>query len=175
MMRPLPYLLLLLLPTLLRAETPLEPTEVTCDLIEAVSNETEMTTVLTGNVVVTGTNLRISCDRMEIVSLRSDKPDELLPQKNRFRSLVATGKVRMVQGEREANCGKAVVLPGDDKIILTENPSVTDTKYKVTYYGESLSLLRGERRVRGEKVRFVAPPIKDLGFDKEQKLSPPAP
>ena len=153
----------------------LAPTEITCDHFEGVSSDTEMTTKLTGNVVVTGTNLRITCDRLEVVSYRSGPKQDLLTHRNRFKSLVAVGHVRIIQGDREATCGRAVVLPGENRITLTDNPVVVDRKYDVTYYGDSLELLRGERRVHGEHVRFVAPPLKDLGFDKDQTLTQPAP
>ena len=150
------------------------PTEITCDHFEGVSTDSEMTTVLTGNVIVTGTDLRITCDRLEVVSYRSGPKEDLLTHRNRFKSLIATGHVRIVQGDREATCGRAVVLPGENRITLTDEPTVVDRKYNVTYYGQSLELLRGERRVHGEKVRFIAPPLKDLGFDKDQTLTQPA-
>jgi len=146
------------------------PTQITCDHAEAVSTDKEMTTVFTGDVQVTGTNLHISCDRMEIISLRSGDKGQVLSKENRFRSLVATGHVRINQGDREATCGRAEVLPGDNKIILTENPMVEDkdTGWVYTSRG-SLTLLRGERRVHGEKVTITGPAIKDLGFDKNLK------
>ena len=55
--------------------------------------------------------------------------------------------MKIVQGDREATCGLAVVLPDDDKITLTESPVVVDHSAGVTWNGEKLWLLRGERRV----------------------------
>ena len=37
----------------------------------------------------------------------------LVAKDNRFKSLIATGRVRIVQGEREASCDRAEVMPGD--------------------------------------------------------------
>lgn len=151
---------------------PVVPTTVTCDHFESVSNDQEMTSILTGRVVVTGTNIRITCDRMEIVSYRQGSKEQLVAKENQFKSLVATGHVKIVQGEREATCGRADVLPGDDKIILTDSPMVEDKQHAVTWTGTSLELYRGQRRVVGKDVVFHGPPIKDLGFDKNDKLSP---
>jgi hypothetical protein len=144
-----------------------------CDHFESVGTDTEATTLMTGNVVVTGTNLRITCDRMEVVSYRKGAKDALVTDKNKFKSMIATGRVSITQGDRKASCGKAVVLPGENKITLTESPMVMDEKYDVTYYGEDLVLLRGERRVLGNKVKIIGAPIKDLGFNKDQKLPAP--
>lgn len=148
---------------------PIVPTTVTCDHFESVSNDQEMTSILTGRVVVTGTNLRITCDRMEIVSYRQGSKEQLVAKENQFKSLVATGHVKIVQGEREATCGRADVLPGDDKIILTEKPMVEDKLHGVTYTATKMELHRGQRRVSGDDVVIHGPPIKDLGFDKNDK------
>jgi len=56
------------------------------------------------------------------VAAQRGKQDTLGKQE-RFKSLVATGKVRIVQGEREATCEHAEVLPGEDRITLTGGPS----------------------------------------------------
>jgi len=145
------------------------PTQITCEHAEAVSTDKEMTTVFTGDVQVTGTNMRISCDRLEIISYRSGEKGQVLAKENRFKSMIATGHVRINQGDREATCGRAEVLPGDNKIILTDNPMVEDKDTGWTYTGRNLTLLRGERRVHGEKVTITGPAIKDLGFDKNLK------
>ena len=163
------------LPTLSAKEeaTPV-PTEITSKHFESRSTDTEMTTLFTGDVVVTGTNLRITCDRIEVVSMRLGEKTDVVAEKNRFKSLVATGSVKIIQADREATCGRAVVLPGDDKITLTETPVVIDHGANITWTGDSLMLLRGERRVLGNNVRLVGPPVRDLGFDPEKKVPAPA-
>ena len=163
------------LPTLSAKEeaTPV-PTEITSKHFESRSTDTEMTTLFTGDVVVTGTNLRITCDRIEVISMRLGEKSDVVTQQNRFKSLVATGNVKIAQADREANCGRAVVLPGDDKITLTENPIVIDHGANITWTGDSLMLLRGERRVLGNNVRLVGPPVRDLGFDPDKKVPAPA-
>ena len=140
---------------------------------EITSGDTQTLSVFTGNVIVTGNNLRITCDRLDVVSLRSGPSQDTLGKQERFKSLIATGKVRIVQGDREATCEHAEVLPGEDRITLTGQPMVTDHGNNSTATGEPLILYRGQRRIEGTHVRIVFPPLKDLGFDKN--LPPPAP
>lgn len=155
------------------SEPALVPTQITCNYAEAVSGEKEMTTVFTGDVVVTGTNMRLQCDRLEVISFINGPKDQIVAKENQFKSLIATGHVRIVQGSREATCGRAEVLPGENRIILSERPMVVDAETGWTYTGKNLYLLRGERRVHGEKVTFTGPAVKDLGFDKNKKQQQP--
>ncbi|MBA3848947.1 MAG: hypothetical protein C0502_03000 [Opitutus sp.] len=149
---------------------PEQPTVIESQHLDMRSTETETTSLFTGSVVVTGTNLRLTCDRLEVVALRQKDASATIGKFERFRSLVAEGSVRIVQGDREAACGRAVVLPGDDKITLSDRPVVTDKGVGWTWTGDELLLLRGERQVRGTNVRIVGPPVKDLGFDKAKKV-----
>lgn len=143
------------------------------------SSDTETTSVFTGRVVVTATNMKLTCDRLEIVALRAGDPKATIGKIEAFKSLIATGNVRIIQGDREAACGRAEVLPGDDKIILTGNPVVVDHSVNFTWTGEELEMLRGERQIRSSKPsRFIGPEIKDLGVDlgKKPEAAPaPAP
>jgi len=141
------------------------------------SSDVETTSVFTGNVVVTGTNLKLTCDRLEIVAIKKGDPAATIGKLESFKSLVATGNVRIIQGDREAACGKAEVLPGDDKLILTGQPVVVDHSVNWTWTGDELEMLRGERQIRGKNPRFTGPPVKDLGVDKIAKpaAAPEAP
>ena len=157
------------------AEATLVPTQIASGYFESVRNDKEMNTLFTGDVVVTATNMSLHCDRLEVISFVGGTKDELIAKENQFKSLIAIGHVRIVQGSREATCGRAEVLPGDDKIILSERPVVVDAETGWTYNGKVLYLLRGERRVHGEKVTFTGPAVKDLGFDKKKQPVTPAP
>jgi lipopolysaccharide export system protein LptA len=155
------------------AEEPVPETVIeaaTCDL---QSTETQTVSVFTGNVIVTGNNIRITCDRLDVVSLRSGEKLDTLGKQDRFKSLIATGRVRIVQGDREATCERAEVLPGEDRITLAGRPMVVDRGNNSTATGEPLILYHGDRRVHGSNVRITLPPLKDLSFDKNQP--PPAP
>jgi lipopolysaccharide export system protein LptA len=131
------------------------------------------TSVFTGRVIVTGTNLKLTCERLEIVALNKSEPGATIGKIEGFKSFIATGNVRIIQGDREAACGRAEVLPGDDKIILTGQPVVVDHAVNWTWTGDELEMLRGESQIRGKNARFTGPPIKDLGIDKA-KQSPAA-
>jgi lipopolysaccharide export system protein LptA len=150
-----------------------EVTVIESEQLDMRSTDTETTSVLTGKVVLTGTNMRLTCDRLEIVALRSGDPKATIGKVDSFKSLVATGNVRIIQGDREAACGRAEVLPGSDKITLTGEPVVVDHSINWRWTGDELEMLRGERQIRGKNARFTGPPIKDLGIDK-LKTPPPA-
>lgn len=161
---------------LLRGQSaPEQNTVIESESFEWRSSDTETTAVFTGKVVVTGTNLRLTCDRLEIVALRTGDAKAPIGKIEDFKSLLAIGNVRIIQGDREAACGRAEVLPGDDKIILTGQPVIVDHSVNWTWTGDELHMLRGERRITGTNPKFTGPPIKDLGVDLDKKLSAPAP
>jgi len=156
----------------LAADLAPQPTTLDCDHAELWSVGTESRGVCTGNVVLVGTNLKIICDKLEFVALGVGDKAGALPTLEKFQSLVATGHVVIVQGDREAKCGRAEVLPKSDKVILTDHPSVIDRGTGWTSAGEIITMLRGERRVIVEKSRVTGPAIKDLGFDKAAPVPP---
>lgn len=142
---------------------------------EMVSTDHETTITFRDRVEVTGTNMKLNCDYLEVVVIRSGDVTATIGKLDKFRSMLATGNVRLVQGDREAACGRAEVLPGEDKIILSENPVIVDHDQNTRAAGEKITLLRGERRVQIDKPILTAPPVKDLGFDPEAKpATPPA-
>ncbi|HEU5080008.1 MAG TPA: LptA/OstA family protein [Opitutaceae bacterium] len=145
-----------------------QATEITSRELETWSTDTETRGVFTGNVVVTGTNLKLTCDRLEIIATRIGDKTETIGTLEKFKYLLATGKVHIVQGEREASCGRAEVFPREDRLVLTEKPMVVDHGSEATYVGDELMLYRGQRRVTGKGVQITLPPIKDLGFDKKE-------
>jgi lipopolysaccharide export system protein LptA len=166
-------LLLPAVPALLHAAEALEKTVITTDAFESTSGDTETVAFYTGHVVVTATNIKMTCDRMKTITAKVADKSDTIGQPNQFKYLLATGHVHIWQGEREAVCGRAEVLPGEDKIVLTDSPSVTDHGNNSVGTGEIIEMHRNQRVVTGKNVRFVLPPIKDLGFDKNQP--PPAP
>lgn len=151
------------------------PTEIKSDTLDMRSTDTETTSLFTGNVVVTGTGVKITCDRLEVVALRKPDPKATLGKIENFKSLVATGNVNMFQGGREAAAGRAEVLPGEDKVILTGNPVLKDHDTNTVATGDEIVLHRGERQVTGKNIRIVGPELKDLGVDKDKLLNNPTP
>ncbi len=170
------FCLLAALPAALRAQSAeLQNTVIETDQFDWRSTDTETTSVFTGNVRVTSTNQKLTCDRLEIVAIRKGDPSATIGKLESFKSFIATGNVRIIQGDREAACGRAELLPGDDKIILTGQPVVVDHSVNWTWTGDELEMLRGERQIRGKNARFTGPPIKDLGVDKLKAAPATAP
>ena len=165
--------LLAALPAGLHAQnTELQNTVIETDQFDWRSTDTETTSVFTGNVRVTSTNQKLTCDRLEIVALRKGDPAATIGKINNLKSMIATGNVHIVQGDREAACGRAEVLPGDNKVVLTGQPVVVDHSVNWTWTGDELEMLSGERQIRGKNARFTGPPIKDLGVDKAKPAPP---
>lgn len=142
---------------------------------EMVSTDTETTITFRDNVRVTGTNMRLTCDYLEVVVVRVGDKAATLGKLEKFRSMLATGNVRMIQGEREAACGRAEVLPEQEKVVLSDHPVVVDRDQNTRIAGEKITMLRGQRRVEVEKPLLTAPEIKDLGVDKSPAPAPKQP
>ena len=148
--------------------------------MEMWSTDTETRSIFKENVTVTGNNLRLTCDKLDVTAVRlvgkdaqADK-NSTLPTVEKFKTLVATGNVHIVQGDREVTCGKAEVFPGEDRVVLTEKPVVIDNDGPYVATGDRIVLLRGERRIFGDNIRLQGPPIRDLGFEKDKPVQAPA-
>jgi lipopolysaccharide export system protein LptA len=155
---------------------PLVPTVITSTAMEMWSTDTETRSIFTENVVVTGNNLKITCDKLDVTATRFDddkNKDATVGPLEKFKTLIATGNVHIVQGDREVTCGRAEVFPAEDKVVLTEKPVVIDSSGPYVATGTRIVLLRGERRLFGDNIRLQGPPIRDLGFDKNKTMQAP--
>jgi lipopolysaccharide export system protein LptA len=151
-----------------------EPRPTTIDSIsaESVSTDIETTTTFHDQVVATGNDLTLTCDFLKVIATRIGDKSATLGKYGKFKYLLATGHVRIVQGDRTATCGRAEVFPGEDRIVLTENPVV---KIETEHYeasGPRMVLYRGQRRavIEGtpqERTHITLPAMKDLGFPSE--------
>lgn len=161
------------------AEPP--PTVITCEgAAETLSTDTETIATFSRNVVVEGNNITLFCDFLRVVATRKGDPAATIGEYGNFKSLVATGKVRILQGDREATCGRAEVFPGENRIVLSESPVVRSLDDEYIATGPRLVLYRGERRAVIEgtpdaPARITLPPIKDLGFEQEKSPAPAGP
>ncbi len=157
-------LLALLLPEVARAAESVAPvpTELTSDYLEMTSTDDESTAVATKNVVLTGTNLRITCDQLTIIASRIGDKDAAIGTVERFKYILATGNVRIVQGDRESTSQKAEVFPREDKVVLSEDPVIIDRSNGFVGAGEKITLFRGKREVQVDKPKFTGPPVDDL-------------
>ena len=120
------------------------------------------------HVKLTGNNLIVTCDRLEIHSDRTGDLEANFGKLSSIKQIIAIGNVSISQEGRTARAGRAEVIPAEDKIVLTENPIVTDAQGAVS--GERMIFYRGDRRAvvesgPGGPARVVLPAIPDLGFD----------
>ena len=161
------------------AAPPPVDTVITSDRFDMVSTDKETTFTYLDNVVVTATNLKLTCDKLVVIARRGGDPKATVGKQEKLRSLLATGRVRLIQDDREATCTRAEVLPDDDKVILTGNPVIRGTKDGWSQTGEKMILHRGERRaeVVGEgasRPQTTLPALKDLGYEKVPDKKKPA-
>jgi lipopolysaccharide export system protein LptA len=175
-MRPLPLLAaaaaLALFPALRAAEPP--TTTISSDSAESASTDTETTTVFHDDVIATGNDITLNCDFLKVIATRVGEKTATLGKYGKFKYLLATGRVKIVQGDRVATCGRAEVFPGEDRIVLTENPVVQIESEHYVATGPKMVLYRGQRRAviesaPGQRVHISMPAIKDLGFPSSDK------
>ncbi len=160
------------------AATP-QPTEITAQSNVTWSTDTHTYSTFDGNVTITGTNLRLTCDHLEIAATRTGDTTATISRGGQFQRLLATGKVRIIQGDREAHCGRAELLPIENKIILTQNPVVIDRSAvdagQVEYVGETITIDRAARRITTTSPKITLPELNDLSVPKEKSTPPSAP
>jgi len=159
------------------AEAP--ETIVECDgASEMVSSNTETIATFHDHVVVTGTNIKMYCDVLKVVATRKGDPKATIGKYGNFKSLIATGHVRIFQGNRVATCGRAEVFPGEDRIVLSDHPDVRDPDDNYEASGYRMVLYRGQRRAvieaePGARTRITLPPVKNMGLDEPAAATTP--
>lgn len=146
-------------------------------LAESTSTDTETTTVFHDQVVAVGNGITLNCDYLKVVATRLSEKSTTLGRHDSFKYLLATGHVRIVQEDRVATCGRAEVFPGDNRIVLTEDPVVRIESEHYEARGPRMVLYRGQRRavIEGtpaERSHILLPAIKDLGFPAEKPAEP---
>lgn len=148
--------------------TAAQRTIVKADRLEMKNNGEESHFVFLGHVRITGTNLEITCERVEVfaVSKPDSAPDAPPDRASNIRRMLATGNVTIAQAGQKATCGTAEVLPGEDVIILTEDPVVTDVAKNITVRGTRMKAHR-DRDIEIENPEVVGPALPNFG--------PPAP
>lgn len=172
-MRLLAFLLLLPALPLHAQEAP--ATDVIADAFEFVSEDARGRFLFSGNVRVSGNNLVVTCDRLDVVTERSGDLNSTIGQLGKIESIVATGNVTITQAGRTATSARADVRPGEGRIVLTGDPVVTDPQGGVMR-GERITIIQGERRVLVDNPRITFDRLPDLGFAPDAQPQPaPAP
>lgn len=131
--------------------------------LEMHNNGVDSYSVFKDNVHLTGTNLEVTCDKLEIFVDRQGEGTATIGKMGGVRRILATGHVVILQAGRKATCGRAEVLPREEKIVLSENPEVTQGDLVTT--GETITITKGDATtIVVDKPRAVGPPMRNLGF-----------
>ncbi len=124
------------------------------------------------NVTITGNNLLVKCDNLEVTANRSGEAEATIGRIGVIKKIVALGSVEIFQAGRAALAGRAELLPAEDKIILTDSPQILDRKATVS--GWRITLLKGNRTAivennpddtGGSRPTVVLDALPNLGFD----------
>ena len=114
-----------------------QPLRVTSQQLEADNKNLVITFI--GNVVARQGDMTIYADETKVFYEKKEEGNEV-------REIVATGNVKMVQGERVATGQKAVFYNEEQKVILTGQPRVW----------------QGKDMVSGDKITFLLEEDKSL-------------
>jgi lipopolysaccharide transport protein LptA len=124
------------------SDTALPPpgsTVITSD--ELHSDQNTHISIFTGNVVVVGTNFKMTCQEMTVYFTTDNKVDHI----------VSTGDVIITQPDRVTHCGHAEYFHDDDKFVLTDQPVILDHKDKVM--GTQITIERTTQKMTVDKGR----------------------
>ncbi len=128
-----------------------QPLRIASDRLEADHKKSLIT--FTGNVIARQGEMTIYARQASVFYEKS-------PEGNEVREIVATGDVKIHQGDRVATAQKAVFLNGEQKIVLTGQPKVWQGKdmvsgERITFLlAEDKSLVEGGAQKRVEVILF---------------------
>ena len=131
---------------------------------------------------MTGTNLAVTCDRLEVVTSRTGESEATIGEITAIESIVATGGVEIFQAGRRITAGRAELSPHEGLVVLTDQPKIIDGEVEVS--GWRITLLKGERKAlveadpeqgQGGRPTVKLDSLPDLGYrEKEQEKADPA-
>src|SRR5690606_27055627 len=158
-----------------RTPEPIIPTVIEADHAEMVTSDTGTRFVFPGNITVSGNNLTVRCDQMEVFSAREEqekKPSGGPPEIGRMEKIVATGNVHIEQEGREGRAGRAEIFLIEGRIVLTESPVIRNEHGNVSGY--RITFIQGETQAivesgPGQRARIVLPKLPDLGTEMEKR------
>lgn len=142
------------------------PTVIRSERVEMVTREDETHFVFSDKVSVTGNNLVVHCDRMEVFSSRNSAATERAPEIGAVRLILAIGNVRIEQEGRIGTAGRAELFPIEGRVVLTESPTIRNEHGTVT--GHRIILNQGENQAIVESgdeqpAEITLPAIPNLG------------
>ena len=169
-------------PTAPSEPEPIVPTVIETDHAEMVTRDGQTHLVLTGNVKITGNNLVVLCDQMEVFTVRREPEEEegkqedpsgiTSPEFGQMEKIIAIGNVQIEQEGRQGQAGRAEIYLIEGRIELTESPVISDENGTVS--GHRITFNQGEARAvveagEGQRARIVLPTLPDLGAATEKR------
>lgn len=157
------------------SDKPLVQTEIEAESLRAELTEEAGYLIGVGSVRLIATNLEINCDKIEVFTDVKDKDgNDTIGDVSSINKIIATGNVKIVQEQRIATAGLAEVYPNDDFILLDKDPILYQGSITIDGTGAQLKIHRGNGRVEwigdpNNKIHITAPPIEDLGFEKNKE------
>lgn len=149
------------------------PTVIASDKLDLLTNKEGHRFLFAGNVTVEGTDLRVSCDELEILSRPEANATDPIAKVGRISFIVAKGNVNIKQVGRVGTADKATIDVPLGIVTMMGSAVLEDDRGKVT--GEVIIMERGKRRAevrggRGNRPKVELPSLPDLRFgEKKQK------
>ncbi len=162
------------------SDKPLVQTEIEAESLRAEITEEKGYLIGVGSVRMVATNLEITCNQIEVFTDVKDKDgNDTIGDISSINQIIATGNVRIVQDQRTATAGLAEVYPNEDFILLDKDPILYQGAITIDGTGAQLKIHRGNGRVEwigdpNNKIHISAPPLQDLGFEKNEETIVPA-
>ncbi|OHE72890.1 MAG: hypothetical protein A2Y14_04460 [Verrucomicrobia bacterium GWF2_51_19] len=148
-----------------------QETLITSDHVEMVTEPTQNVFHFTGNVKVSGTDLRAEGDSMTVYS--AHKEGQSSAGIGSIDKIFAKGSVLIVQTEREARAGSAEIYPTEGRLVLMDSPEVKEKDGIVR--GEKIVFVKGEHRaiVEGagptQRATVLLPNMAHVDIDADKK------
>jgi lipopolysaccharide transport protein LptA len=108
-------------------------TVITSDILH--SDQTTHISVFTGNVIVLGTNLKMTCQEMTVYFTNDNKVSRI----------VSTGDVVITQPDRVTHCGHAEYFHDKDMFVLTDQPVIYD--HQNSYSSPEIDIFRTSQKM----------------------------
>lgn len=144
--------------------------------LELIGEEQETVFIFRDEVKVTGTNLTVTCTRLEVRTRKIGEQDNSFGQIGPIVSIKAMGNVEIRQSGRIATAEQAELYPEEGRILLTGNPVVRDRQGEVS--GKRIVLMRDQRRAIVEggenRARVRLGQLPNLGFQEQEESASPA-
>ena len=147
-------------------ENATRPTTIDSDMAEVVTTKDGHRFYFSGNVVVTGTDLLLNCDELEILSKRESNSSKSITKVGKISLMVARGKVSIKQKGSLGTGDTATMQADPDVFILHGSPAVlVDERGKLE--GDEIVFERGKGRAElrggaGNRPRVELPELPAL-------------